>query len=153
MKTVIYEEKTYLVEDSLEIITIGDVDENSCIVYINKNIPKKFIEGMTIHEIEERKLIGKGYTYTYSHNEAQKKELEFYEKKFKDKEKALQMLKEEEKYVILVLQRQLEKELIELNPFVNEETINGVIKNHNHIEKTGTLPYQHKPLIPEKIRV
>ncbi len=129
MVTVTYEGKDYLVEDSIQIITIADVDENAHVVYIDKNIPKKFMEGMVIHEIEERKWMNKGYTYTFSHNEAQKKELEFYENKFGDKEKAFLFLKEEEKYVILALQKQLEKEIRELNPFVKEETINGLMKN------------------------
>lgn len=92
-----YKGRKYYIDSSKKVDSIGDFYEKKRIVYIDKNMPKKFHEGIMIHEIEERKLIKKGHSYGWSHNQAQKKETEFYEKKFGDGEK---MIKEEEKIVI-----------------------------------------------------
>lgn len=80
---------------------MGDFDENAKTIYIDQDMPEKFHEGISVHEIEERKLIKKGHSYVYSHNEAQKKELAFYESKF-GKEKSMKMLEEEERIVLSI---------------------------------------------------
>ena len=99
VKEFVYENVSYKIDNSKKVVNIGDFDENEKTVYIDKDIPEKFHEGIAIHEIEERKFIKKGHSYVYSHNEAQKKELEFYEKKF-GKENALKILEDEENLVL-----------------------------------------------------
>ncbi len=101
MKDFIYEGISYKIDNSKKVSGIGDFDENNKVIYIDKDIPDKFHEGMAVHEIEERKLIKKGHSYVYSHNEAQKKELAFYESKF-GKDKAMKILEEEELLVLSI---------------------------------------------------
>jgi len=99
VKEFVYENVSYKLDDSKKVPNIGDFDENNKTIYVDKDIPEKFNEGIAVHEIEERKLIKKGHSYVYSHNEAQKKELAFYEKKF-GKDNALNVLNEEENLVL-----------------------------------------------------
>jgi hypothetical protein len=99
-----------------EVPTIGDIDETTKIVYIHEGMPRKFEDGITVHEQEERKWLKKGHSYTWSHNKAQKKELKFYKHKFGSHNKAKKFLDEEEKNVIRVLQGQLKKDLKKLKP-------------------------------------
>jgi len=98
MENFFYEGGKYLIDASGKVKNGGDIDGNKNIL-IDKEIPEKFHEGIAVHEIEERKLLLKGHSYVYSHNEAQKKELDFYEKKY-GKEKALEVLEEEEVVVL-----------------------------------------------------
>src|SRR3989338_9433138 len=98
MENFFYEGGKYLIDASGKVKNGGDIDGNKNIL-IDKEIPEKFHEGIAVHEIEERKFIKKGHSYVYSHNEAQKKELEFYEKKF-GKENALKILEDEENLVL-----------------------------------------------------
>ena len=95
---------------SSQIPTIGDIDEISKTILIDKHMPKKFEEGIAVHEFEERKWLKMGHSYTFSHKKAQKKELQFYKKKFNSLPRAKKFLKEEEKYVIRTLQNQLKKD-------------------------------------------
>jgi hypothetical protein len=62
-------------------------------------MPKKFNEGIAVHELEERKWIKKGHSYGYSHNKAQKKELDYYTKIFGSRIKGKEFLNNEEKFV------------------------------------------------------
>jgi hypothetical protein len=91
--------KNFKVVYSPKISSIGDIDENKKLILIHKNMPKKFQEGIKEHEIEERKWLKRGHSYTYSHQKAQGKELKFYEKQFRNREKAKNFLNEEEKNV------------------------------------------------------
>ena len=99
MKEFTYDGVQYKIDDSKKVSGIGDFDENNKVVYVDKEVPEKFHEGIAVHEIEERKLIKKGHSYVYSHNEAQKIELVFYEKKF-GKDKCMKILEEEERVVL-----------------------------------------------------
>lgn len=99
MKEFIYEGLPYKLDGSKKVCGMGDFDETNKVIYIDKDIPEKFHEGVAVHEIEERKLIKKGHSYVYSHNEAQKKELVFYMTKF-DEDNAAKVLQEEERIVL-----------------------------------------------------
>jgi hypothetical protein len=82
-----------------KIRTIGDIDERTKTILINKKMPKKFHKGIAVHELEERKWLKKGHSYTFSHDKAQKKELNYYAKTFGNKTKAKEFLDNEEKNV------------------------------------------------------
>jgi hypothetical protein len=99
MKEFTYDGNLYKIDDSKKVSGMGDFDENNKIIYVDKEVPEKFHEGIAVHEIEERKLIKKGHSYVFSHNEAQKIELAFYEKKF-GIDKSMKMLEEEERVVL-----------------------------------------------------
>lgn len=104
MKEFIYENEKYQIDASGKVENGGDLDSNTRTILIDKDLPEKFHEGIAVHEIEERKLLLKGHSYVYSHNEAQKKELEFYEKVY-GKDKALEVLKEEEDIILTITRR------------------------------------------------
>lgn len=95
-KTIEFEGKKYKIDVSQKVSTTGDFDETTETVFIDKDIPEKFHEGIAIHEIYERKVLKKGHSYQFAHNEAQKKELEFYKKKYGDEEGEKVLCKEEE---------------------------------------------------------
>jgi len=98
VKEFVFEGKSYKIDCSQKVRTIGDFDEKTGTVYIDKDVPEKFHEGVALHEIVERKLIKRGHSYQYAHNEAQKRELAFYEEKY-GKEEGLKLLTEEEALV------------------------------------------------------
>ncbi|MDD4996210.1 MAG: hypothetical protein PHW15_01915 [Patescibacteria group bacterium] len=100
----IYENINYKIDSSGIVPSGGDIDEINKTILIDRGIPEKFHQGIAVHEIEERKLLMKGHSYVYSHNEAQKKELEFY-KKTCGEENALNLLEEEELVVLSVCSR------------------------------------------------
>ncbi len=106
LKEFTYENEKYKIDASQIIANGGDLDEATKTIYVDRGIPEKFHEGIAAHEIEERKLILKGHSYVFSHNEAQKKELEFYEKVF-GKDKALEVLKEEEEVILTICTRRI----------------------------------------------
>jgi len=94
--------------------TIGDISEIEKTVYIDRRMPKKFKEGIAVHEIEERKWLKRGHTYKFSHNKAQQKELQFYKKKFNSLPRARDFLKDEENHVTKVFIKQLRRDLKKL---------------------------------------
>jgi len=100
----IYENVNYKIDSSGIVPSSGDIDEINKVILIDRGIPEKFHQGIAVHEIEERKLLMKGHSYVYSHNEAQKKELEFYKKTYGE-ENALHLLEEEELIVLSVCSR------------------------------------------------
>jgi hypothetical protein len=104
MKEFIYENEKYQIDATKKIDNGADLDATVNTILIDKDLPEKFYEGLAVHEIEERKLILKGHTYVYAHNEAQKKELEFYEKVY-GKERGLGMLEEEEAIILTITRR------------------------------------------------
>lgn len=106
-KKFVYDDNEYFIDNSGKVKTFADFDETTNTVIIDSSIPEKFFEGLAVHEIEERKLIKKGHSYQYAHNEAQKKELEFYEKKFGEAG-GMKVLEEEE---VLVLRPMFRKAL------------------------------------------
>ncbi len=100
----IYENVNYKI-DALGIVPSGgDIDETNKVILVDRGIPEKFHQGIAVHEIEERKLLMKDHSYVYSHNEAQKKELEFYKKTYGDAD-ALKLLEEEESVVLIICSR------------------------------------------------
>jgi len=103
-KEFIYEEEKYQIDCSKSVTSAGDMDPATKTILVDKDLPEKFHEGIAVHEIEERKYLLKGHSYVYSHNEAQKKELEFYEQKY-GKDKSLEVLKEEEAVVLTITRR------------------------------------------------
>lgn len=104
MKEFVYENEKYQIDASRIIPNGGDIDEVNKVIYVDRGVPEKFHEGIAVHEIEERKLLMKGHSYVYSHNEAQKKEVEFYEKVY-GKDKALGVLEEEEDVILAICHR------------------------------------------------
>lgn len=103
-KEFIYDKEKYQIDASQAVANGGDLDENKKIIFVDKNLPEKFHEGIAIHEIEERKLLLRGHSYVFSHNEAQKKELEFYDKTY-GKDKGLAVLEEEEAVILTICRR------------------------------------------------
>ena len=103
-KEFIYEGEKYQIDSSKSVSNGGDLDLATKTILVDKNIPEKFHEGIAVHEIEERKHILKEHSYVYSHNEAQKKELEFYEQKY-GKDKGLEALEEEEAVILTITRR------------------------------------------------
>lgn len=99
-----YEGEKYQIDASKRIDNGGDIDPSTKTILVDKDIPEKFHEGIAVHEIEERKYLLKGHSYVYSHNEAQKKEFEFYEKVY-GKDKGLQTLEEEEAVILTITRR------------------------------------------------
>ena len=103
-KEFIYEGEKYQIDFSGRVNNGGDMNSATKTILIDQDIPEKFREGIAVHEIEERKLLEKGHSYVYSHNEAQKKEMEFYEKVY-GTGKGLATLEEEEIVVLTVTHR------------------------------------------------
>lgn len=103
-KEFIYEGEKYQVDSSKNVFPVGDVDPATKTILVDKDLPEKFHEGIAVHEVEERKLLMKGHSYVYSHNEAQKKELEFYKKVYGE-ENAMKVLEEEEDVVLTITSR------------------------------------------------
>lgn len=103
-KTFEYENEKYQIDAEKKVDNGADLDATTNTILIDKDLPEKFHEGLTVHEIEERKHLMKGHSYVYSHNEAQKKELEFYEKVF-GKDRGLGVLEEEEAVVLTIARR------------------------------------------------
>jgi len=103
-KTFEYEEEKYQIDCSKSVTSGGDLDPATKTILVDKDLPEKFYEGIAVHEIEERKYLLKGHSYVYSHNEAQKKEFEFYEQKY-GKDKGLEVLEEEEAVVLTITRR------------------------------------------------
>lgn len=97
----------YFIDNSRNVDSIGDFEEYKGVVLVDKSMPEKFLVGIAIHEIEERRFIRRGYSYEQAHMIAQKKELEYYQEISRGSfEKGLEMLKEEERFVLgLFLQR------------------------------------------------
>jgi len=104
MKEFEHEGEKYQIDSSKSISNGGDLDPVAKTILVDKNLPEKFHEGIAVHEIEERKHLLKGHSYVYSHNEAQKKELEFYEQKY-GKDKGLEVLEEEESVILTITRR------------------------------------------------
>jgi hypothetical protein len=97
----------YSIKFSPAIRSIGDIDENKKQILIHENMPRKFKEGIAVHEIEERNWLKKGHSYNFSHEKAQKKELDFYAKKFGSKNKAKSFLNDEEEHVNKLFKKML----------------------------------------------
>lgn len=95
-KTIEFEGKKYKIDISGKVSTTGDFDEKNSTVYIDKDVPAKFHEGIAIHEIHERNVLKKGHSYQFAHNEAQKRELRFYQKKYGKKEGEKMLCDEDE---------------------------------------------------------
>ena len=106
---------TYKIDNTKPNRSIGDIDERKKIIFLDKHMPAQFMEGIALHEIVERQFIRKGHSYEYSHNQAQKAELKFYQKKHGLK-KGKQMLFDEEKYVLKFFDQNVKEESKNLSP-------------------------------------
>jgi hypothetical protein len=104
MREFKHEGEKYQIDNSKVVANGGDFDEVNKVIFIDKAVPEKFHEGIAVHEIEERKLLKKGHSYVFAHNEAQKKELEFYEKVY-GKDNGLKILEEEEDVILAITHR------------------------------------------------
>jgi hypothetical protein len=104
MREFIYEGEKYQIDAAKRVDNGGDIEPSTKTILVDRDIPEKFHKGIAVHEIEERKHLLKGHSYVYSHNEAQKRELEFYEKEY-GKDKALAVLEEEEAVVLIITRR------------------------------------------------
>ncbi len=94
-KVFSYKGKKYLIDSSSRIDGVGDFYENGKLIYVDKDVPEKFHNGIAVHEIEERIFLKQGFSYGWSHNQAQKKELEYYIKEFGEEE-AKKLIHEED---------------------------------------------------------
>lgn len=119
MKEFICDGQKYFIDSSKRVETGGDIDENLKTIFVDKGVPEKFFEGIAVHETEERKYLLKGHSYVFSHNEAQKKELEFYEKIF-GQGNGLKVLEEEEEFVSKICHRYSVSRRAKTNGFKEE---------------------------------
>ncbi len=144
MTEFVYENEKYKIDASGIVPNGGDIDQVNKIIFVDKGIPEKFHEGIAVHEIEERKLLLKGHSYVYSHNEAQKKELEFYKKVYGE-ENAMKVLEEEEGIALTIASRRAtpkktkiiygeseEEALPPAQPLISMRTIREVIFENKH---------------------
>ena len=113
MNSFVHDGEEYAIDNTRKVPSIGDMDENKKIIFVDFNVPEEFHEGFAVHEIEERKLIKKGHTYEFSHNEAQKKEQAFYIKKF-GRIRGIEHPKDEERVVTDIFGRYNEEEMREI---------------------------------------
>lgn len=104
IKEFLYDNIKYQIDNTKTVGNGGDIDENTFTIFVDKGVPEKFLEGIAVHEIEERKLLKKGHSYVFSHNEAQKKEAEFYEKVY-GKDNGVKVLEEEERVILTITHR------------------------------------------------
>lgn len=111
-KTFFYDGVNYIIDLSKKVDCIGDFFEMAKVIYIDKNLPEKFHEGIAVHEIEERKSLKQGHSYGWSHNRAQAKELAFYKKKYG--EEAENVMREEEELIDNIFLKYIVKDLEEL---------------------------------------
>lgn len=133
MKEFIYEDEKYQIDAAKRIDNGGDIDPQTKTILVDKDIPEKFHEGIAVHEIEERKHLLKGHSYVYSHNEAQKKELEFYEKVYGG-EKGLTVLEEEEALVLTITRRHSTPKKTKILKAEEEGTAENAVANTFPIE-------------------
>ncbi len=124
MKTFEYEGEKYQIDSSGRVDNGGDINPSAKTILVDKDIPEKFHEGIAAHEIEERKHLLKGHSYVYSHNEAQKKELEFYEKIY-GKDKGLGVLEEEENVILTITRRRTASKQTKILKAEEESQENG----------------------------
>lgn len=142
----IYENENYKIDAEGIVSCGGDIDGVNKIILIDRGIPEKFHQGIAIHEIEERKLLSRGHSYVYSHNEAQKKEFEFY-KKTLGEENALKMLYEEESVVLTVCSRRTTPKKSKIILKESEETISSTFKPIIEIKNIKEAIFEDKHYI------
>ncbi len=134
-KDFTFDGEKYQIDISKFISRGGDIDLANKTICVDRSIPEKFHEGIAVHEITERKFLEKGHTYVFSHNEAQKRELEFYEKIF-GKEKSVAALEEEEELILTIYNRR------------NHPSSKSIVKEEEEDEKKETP--MEKPLLEIK---
>ena len=149
-KIFYYDGKKYFIDSSKKVDCTADYYEKGRVIYIDNHVPKKFFEGVSVHEIEERKLIRKGHSYGWSHNEAQKLELNFYAKKFGAK-KAEQMMKEEERVAYDIYSKYLEEDLKIIDNITFMEYNSDLYDYENSRSKPASLEKAKAPI--EKIKL
>jgi len=95
VKKAIYKGRKYKLNTSMKLIhSLSDLYETKNTIYIDKDIPEKFHEGLVIYEVELREILKQGLGYLNARAEANKKELEFYQLKYSIEE-GLKIFKEE----------------------------------------------------------
>ena len=118
IRRAIYKNKKYKIDSSLKLIhSLSDLYETKNIIYIDKDIPERFYEGLVIYEIELRNILKQGLGYLKAREEANKKELEFYQSKYGNEE-GIKIIKEENE-----LQEQMFVKEIETLPKENGHKI------------------------------
>ena len=118
-KAVILNGKKYFINANGEVDIVGDLDEKTRTVFIDKEMPKKFWEGIAVHEIVERVYVKKGHSYVYSHEKAQEGELAYYKKKYGNK-KAEALLNEEEEVTVKIAEKRNPKRIRPKKVFISQ---------------------------------
>ncbi len=123
-KSFLYKGRQFVIDNSRRLETIGDFDENKDTIYVDYRMPERFLMGIAIHEIEERKWIRQGFSYDQAHLKAQKKELQFYKELKGSSEEGEKMLVEEERWVLKILIREFQEQLAKLG---EEEFVKAIV--------------------------
>lgn len=145
-KIFLYNGEEYIIDLSKKVDCMGDFFELAKTIYIDKNLPEKFHEGIAVHEIEERKFLKQGHSYGWSHNKAQLKELAFYKKKYG--EEAEGIMREEEELIDNIFLKYILKDLEELKlknkSFIkcNRGFTEPIPKSNDYFNESEEFPFK-----------
>ena len=114
IKSFLYKGRQFSIDHSKQIGILGDFDENNDLILIDSRMPERFLMGIAIHEVEERKWIRQGYSLRQAHLKAQKKELQFYAELCGSAERGMERLADEERWSLRLFIGESQKQLIEL---------------------------------------
>ncbi len=126
IKSFLYKGRQFSIDNSRIVDVLGDFDENKDLILIDCRLPERFLMGIAIHEVEERKWIRQGYSYCQAHLKAQKKEMQFYTELCGSVEKGAERLAEEERWILRLFIEDSQKELEELEQGRHEEFIKTI---------------------------
>ena len=83
VKEAYYNGKKYKLDTSQKLIhALSDIYETKNTIYIDKDVPEKFYEGLIVYEIELRNVLKQGLGYLKARIEAHINELLFYQSKY-----------------------------------------------------------------------
>jgi len=126
IKSFLYKGRQFSIDNSKQISTLSqinklsDFDENNDLILIDSRMPERFLMGIAIHEVEERKWIRQGYSLGQAHLKAQKKELQFYTELCGSAERGMERLADEERWILRLSIGDSQKQLVELEQGARE---------------------------------
>ncbi len=80
---VAFEGRQYIIDHSERLIgTLVDVYENGKVIYIDRDVPERFFEGLALSELVTRKFLKKGMGWSEASDEANRAEKDYYVSKY-----------------------------------------------------------------------